>query len=396
MLKAMLVVLMVAAAASAVEPKPQGALGEGVPAFTVRPGYRVTLAAKDLGEARFLTFDNAGTLYLSQPKAGKILALRDTDANGSLEYVAPYVEDKPLVQAMQFKDGWLWFATSTGIYKSRDTDNDGVSDEIVTIIPEGTLPGKTGHWFRSLLVTDDAIYTSVGDSANITDESRTERQKLFRFDLKGGNKTLFAAGIRNTEELQLRPGTDEIWGCDHGSDNIGAKFGETRDKLPITDLNPPDEFNHYVEGGFYGHPFISGNRFPRPEFADRKDIIDLASKTIVPEWSFGAHWATNGWTFLTRNGFPNRKGDALVAAHGSWNSSKKVGYRIERIMFDAWTGKPCGAQMILSTLTADGQTVLARPCDIAEAPDGSAFFTCDSTSRVYRLSHNKADENKGR
>src|SRR3954463_13971755 len=84
-------------------PRAQGILGEGVPPFTVRPGYRVTLVAKDLGEARFITFDDAGTLYVSQPKAGAILALRDTDSNGSYEYVAPYAEKKPFVQAMQFK-----------------------------------------------------------------------------------------------------------------------------------------------------------------------------------------------------------------------------------------------------------------------------------------------------
>src|SRR5688500_6251465 len=152
-------------------PRPQGVVGDDVPAFTVRPGYRVTLVAKDLEDARFLEFDDAGTLYVSQPKAGTILALRDTDSNGSFEYAAPFVTDKPFVQAMQFKDGWLWFATTGGIFRARDTDNDGASDDVETIIEEGKLPGKTGHWFRSLLVTDDAIYTSVGDSGNITDES---------------------------------------------------------------------------------------------------------------------------------------------------------------------------------------------------------------------------------
>src|SRR5215212_6569536 len=125
-------------------PKPKGLVGEGVPAFTVRPGYRVTLAAKDLDEARFLAFDDKGTLYVSQPKAGAILALRDTDADGSFEYVAPYLDGKPKVQAMQFKDGWLWFATSGGVFRSRDKDNDGVADDVETVIAEGKLPKNGG------------------------------------------------------------------------------------------------------------------------------------------------------------------------------------------------------------------------------------------------------------
>ena len=36
--------------------------------------------------------------------------------------------------------------------------------------------------------------------------------------LKGGDKKLFVSGIRNTEKLLVRPGTEEIWGMDHGSD----------------------------------------------------------------------------------------------------------------------------------------------------------------------------------
>jgi len=64
-------------------------------------------------------------------------------------------DGKPKVQAMQFKDGWLWFATSGAVYRARDKDNDGVADDVETVIAEGKLPKDGGHWFRSLLVTDD-------------------------------------------------------------------------------------------------------------------------------------------------------------------------------------------------------------------------------------------------
>jgi glucose/arabinose dehydrogenase len=357
----------------------------------------VTLVAKDLGEARFMALDEAGTLYVSQPKEGNVLALKDTDNDGTYEYVAPFVTGKKRVQAMQFRDGWLWFATTAGIYKAKDANDDGTAegDEVQTVIPEGQLPGGGGHWFRALLVTDDGLYTSIGDASNASDQGDTDRQKIWHYEHKGGGKRLIATGVRNTEELQFRPGTTELWGFDHGSDNIGATFGETKDRMPVTDLNPPEEFNHYVEGGFYGHPFIAGNRFPRPEFAARKDIAELAAKTTVPAWMLGAHWAVNGWTFLTKDAFPAHKGDAIAAAHGSWNSSSKVGYRVERVMFDSWTGRPMGSHMLVGTLSKDGKEVLGRPCDVVEAPDGSVLFTCDLKQRVYRLSHEKIDENKG-
>ena len=73
---------------------------------------------------------------------------------------------------------------------------------------------------------------------------------------------------------------------------------------PITDNNPPDEMNHYVQDGFYGHPFIVGNRVPRYEYMDRADIVELAAKTIIPEWATGAHWAPCAMAFYTGNQFP--------------------------------------------------------------------------------------------
>jgi hypothetical protein len=58
-------------------PKPTaGVRGPGVPEFWVRPGYRVDLVAENLGNARFMEFDDKGTLYLSRPQRGDILALR--------------------------------------------------------------------------------------------------------------------------------------------------------------------------------------------------------------------------------------------------------------------------------------------------------------------------------
>ena len=41
--------------------------------------------------------------------------------------------------------------------------------------------------------------------------------------LKGKDKKLWCSGIRNTEKLVIRPGTDEIWGMDHGSDWFGKR-----------------------------------------------------------------------------------------------------------------------------------------------------------------------------
>src|SRR5437763_13970239 len=114
-----------------------GEVGAGMPAFVVRPGFRVTLAAEKLDEARFLCFDDKGTLYVSQPTKGSIVALRDPDANGVYRKVSVYVKDKARVHAMCFHGGWLWFAQSSSINKARGMKEDGSAEEVVAVIAPG-------------------------------------------------------------------------------------------------------------------------------------------------------------------------------------------------------------------------------------------------------------------
>lgn len=285
------------------------------PQVQVREGFELTVAVADLKGARFMAFGPDGTLFVSQPDLGEIKACRDGNNDGYYERSVTFVKDHPTVRGMFWYDGWLWFTESGAVFRGRDTTGDGVADEQQTVIPRGQLPSG-GHWWRPILIHKGRLYTGIGDSGNITDETATDREKIWTFNLEGQDKRLFVSGIRNTEKLVVRPGTDEVWGMDHGSDWFGRSIeGESNPNgQPITDLNPPDEMNHYVEGGFYGHPFLVGNRIPRYEYMNRPDIVALAARTIPPAWCTGAHWAPNAMTFYTGEQFPREyRGDAFVA-----------------------------------------------------------------------------------
>ena len=370
----------------------RGSVGEGVPAFVVRPGYRVELAADDLGEARFMEFDDAGTLYLSQPRAGKIVTLKAND-DGTFGEPVDFVTDQSNAHSMDWHDGWLYYTSSAEGYcrRARDTNGDGKADEVEDVITEG-IPEGGGHPFRGVLVTDDHIYITVSDPQNMTAELDSDRKTLYRFDRDGSNRAAFATGIRNTEKIRHRIGkdgkvTEEIWGADHGSDWFGREYGDRQGEQPITDLMPPDELNHLEEGKFYGHPYLMADRTPRPEFTDRDDLHELAMKTVPAAWSFGAHTACNGFTFLSGKAGEqfgeDHTGDLFQAQHGSWNSSVPVGYAVTRVLFDPMTGRPYGELTIVDT--HEGGETLARPVDCVEAPDGSILFSCDQTRRIYRI-----------
>jgi glucose/arabinose dehydrogenase len=391
-LRRTLIVLSFLCAAHAFAQLPDGIQSDVGPdvKLKVRPGYRVTraLPAKAISEARFIQFSEDGkTLYLAQRGEGKILALRDPDETGVFKTIKTFVKDKRSVQGMANHDGWLYFsqAEEGSVSRARDTNDDGVADEVQNILPPKSLPTGGGHPFEGLLVTDKEIYVTASDPTNMTPDLDSPRKTIYVFDLDGKNKRVFCTGIRNTEKLRFRPGTTDIYGFDHGSDRFGNKFGEKMNtNQPITDLNPPEEFNLYKQGAFYGHPFITGNKVPRPEYSDRADIVELAAKTTVPEWLVHAHWAVLGFTFVESEYFPDHKGDVVFCSHGSWNSTRPVGAVVERLVFDQLTGKPCGSKTIVDCFV-DGRRT-ARPVVAAEARDGSILFSSDEPPALYRIS----------
>ncbi len=358
----------------------------------VREGYELSIAVDGIKIPRFLALGPDHTLFVSVPKEGKIVACRDRDGDGSYETQTPFVSGKlpaTILQGMQWHDGWLWFAQLNSVSKARDLDGDGKADEEVQILGPDQLPtgARGGHMWRALLIHRDRIYTHVGDQTNATDEpiDASERRKIWSFALDGSGKKLFASGIRNTEKLAVRPGSDEIWGVDHDVDTMAAKL-EVDKQLgqPITDHNPSAELNHYVEGGFYGHPWIVGKNQPNLNFLSEPKLIEYARMATVPEWLMPAHCSANALTFYRGDKIPHAHGDIFVAQKGGWNATAKVGYCLSRILFE--NGHPYGELKMVNFLKG-GTEILGRPADCTQAPDGSILFSDDFGHKVYRLKY---------
>jgi glucose/arabinose dehydrogenase len=359
----------------------------------VRDGYSLSVATDSITAPRFLATGPNGTLFVSVPKEGRIIACTDANGDGSYEKLTTFVEGKDpktILQGIQWHDGWLWFAQLNSISKARDTNGDGKADEEVLVLGEDKLPTgeRGGHMWRALLIHNGRIYTHVGDQTNATDEpiDASERKKIWSFALDGSDKKLFASGLRNSEKLVVRPGTDEIWGVDHDIDMFATKLEiKSTHGQPITDHNPPAELNHYAEGGFYGHPWIVGKNQPNLNFLDNPKLIEYASMATIPEWLLPAHCSANSLTFYTGDKIPNASGDAFVAQKGGWNATQKVGYCLSRILFE--NGHPYGELKMVNFFNAATDTVLGRPTDCTQAPDGSILFSDDTGNKIYRLKY---------
>ncbi len=80
------------------------------------------------------------------------------------------------------------------------------------------------HELKNLAISPDRhLYVDIASSTNADPTDTTSdpiRCAIYRYDLDGGNRTLFAKGIRNAEGLDFVPVSNALWAVVNGSDDI--------------------------------------------------------------------------------------------------------------------------------------------------------------------------------
>lgn len=350
-----------------IEPASESELRERL---AVPEGFVVSLYAAGLPNARFLRFTPAGDLLVSTPRSGRIwLVPRATD--GSARAGAPRVllEDLDRPHGIDLHGGWLYVGEGSAVARVRFDAaagrTEGPIERVVTDLPAGG-----NHWTRTLRFgPDDKLYVSVGSSCNVCIEQDPRRAAMLRFAADGSGAEIFATGLRNSVGFDWQPGTGDLYATDNGRDLLGDDI-------------PPCELNRIVEGGFYGWPFAWGDRQPDPDVGAGHEAEIRAS--IPPVHAFRAHNAPLGITFVRdANAAPALRGAALVALHGSWNRTHKDGYEVVSLH---WS--PDGRieeRPFLTGFVRDDESVIGRPVDVAEGPDGAIYVSDDYAGAVYRV-----------
>jgi glucose/arabinose dehydrogenase len=72
--------------------------------------------------------------------------------------------------------------------------------------------------------------------------------------------------------------------------------------------------------------------------------------------------------------------------HGSWNRSKKSGYKIVKLTFDA--NGSVTQHNFLTGFELDGN-VIGRPVDLTEDIHGNIYLSDDYSGKIYRLTSTK-------
>jgi glucose/arabinose dehydrogenase len=365
------------------------------------PGFAVRLFASGLEQPRTLRTAPNGDIFVAESNAGRVKVLRPAEGGATAAKIEVFaaglrgpfgIAFYPLGQNPE----WVYVANTDSVvrfaYRAGDMTARGKPETVVQ-----RIPGAGGHWTRDIAFSLDGarMFVSVGSASNVAEGMRpldpaamqrfeaqhgvgaslgseTERADVLVFDPQGGSRKIFATGIRNCVGLAVQPGSGDLWCSTNERDGLGDDL-------------PPDYVTRVREGGFYGWPwyYIGDNEDPR----HKGERPDLKGKAIVPDVLIQAHSASLGITFYQGKQFPpDYQGSAFAAEHGSWNRSKRTGYKVIRVILK--DGVPTGEyEDFVTGFVVNDKSVWGRPVGVTTAADGSLLISEDANGTVWRVSY---------
>lgn len=338
-------------------------------------GFKVSVFARDLKNARILAVAPDGRIYVSRRDTGDVLMLEDRDGDGMADGAPVKVLDRAGAHGLAIHNGKLYVATVKEIFVA-PLQAEGSVGELKLIV--GDLPDAGQHPNRTIAFGPDGmLYISAGSTCNACNESNPENATLLRAAPDGRSRVIVASGLRNTIGFDWHPSTGELWGMDHGIDFLGDEI-------------QPEELNKIEQGKRYGWPHIWGEASENPQSTPPGEVTKAQWKAVSVAQTLGykAHAAPMQMVFAKGGGsFPvEYAGDAFVAMRGSWNRKVAAGYEIVRIRFS--NGQPQRIEpFVTGFLTDRGRTHIARPVGLAWARDGALLMTDDANGTIYRIAY---------
>jgi glucose/arabinose dehydrogenase len=361
-------------------------------------GFEVNLFASGLAGPRLIRTAPNGDLFVAESAAGRIVVLRGN--GGAAGEPATFATGLFGPFGIAFyppgpDPEWVYVGDTDAVvrfpYRNGDLNARGPVETVVPALPVG------GHQTRDVVFSPDGsiMYVSVGSGSNdaegmgrlagnelqnfvathppgATWGSEADRADVLAFDPAGKNKRIFATGIRNCVGMAVGPANGALWCSTNERDGLG-------------DNVPPDYITRVREGAFYGWPwyYIGANEDPR----HRGERDDLKDKITVPDVLIEAHSASLGMTFYNGTQFPAEyRGNIFAAEHGSWNRSRRTGYKIIRVIVK--DGAPTGEYDDFATgFVASDTEVWGRPVGVAVDKNGALLVSEDASGTIWRISY---------
>jgi glucose/arabinose dehydrogenase len=344
--------------------------GPALDRLALPKGFHITVYSDQVPQARELALGAKGTVFVGSMDAGKVYALTDTDHDGRADKVRVIASGLQLPVGVAFHKGDLYVSAVSRILVLRDIE-DHLDDPPKPQVVYDKYPTETHHGWKFIAFGPDGkLYVPIGAPCNLCDKDE-DYAKLTRMNPDGTGLEDVAYGIRNTVGFDWQPSTGKLWFTDNGRDMLG-------DDVPSDELNRLDRV-----GEHFGYPYCHQGDILDPEFGKGHSCKDYAP----PVLKLGAHVASLGMRFYTGRQFPaHYRGAIFVAEHGSWNRTKKSGYRVMAVRLEG--GKVASYEPFITGFEQDEQA-WGRPVDVQMLPDGSLLVSDDLAGAVYRVTYDK-------
>jgi Raf kinase inhibitor-like YbhB/YbcL family protein len=355
------------------KPTKVDATPERIAQIKAPPGFKVTLFAHGLKNARIIAVAPDGDIYVSRRDQGDVVLLK-MNARGEEDGSPVILANRSGAHGLAIRDNKMYLATVKQLFVA-DIKPDGRLGPLTLLIKDLADAGQ--HADRTIAFGPDGqLYMSVGATCNACNEDNPENATMLRITPDGKTRRIFAGGLRNTIGFDWNPTTGELWGLDNGIDFLG-------------DDSQPEELNKIEFGKQYGWPHVYGAGDINPQSTPPGGVTkeEWKARSTPQVLGYTAHAAPMQLVFYKAHAFPSEyAGDAFATMRGSWNRAKASGYEIVRIHFA--NGQPQSIQpFVYGFLTDNGTTHIARPMGLAVARDGSLLMADDANGGIFRVTY---------
>ncbi len=326
-------------------------------------GFSIELYTDQVPNARSLALGDQQTVFVSTQSDGRVYAVVPQENADPL--VITLAEKLKMPNGIAFHEGDLYVAETTRILRFPGIEDrlDNVPDyEVIDV----TLPSESYHGWRYIAFGPDGkLYVTIGAPCNVCE--REGFAEIVRMNADGTEKETVAFGVRNSVGLAWNTRSGDLWFTDNGRDMMG-------------DDVPPDELNRLrVDGTHFGFPYCHAGDIEDPEFGAKSECTEF----VAPVQKLGPHVAAVGLVFYDGRMFPDEyRQQIFIAEHGSWNRSRKIGYRISMVRMSG--SQALGYEVFAEGWLKNGD-VSGRPVDLLVLQDGSMLVSDDKAGRLYRI-----------
>ena len=360
-----------AAKLAPIAPPPIPAAADKLPTakLKVPAGFNIEVYASGIANARSLAEGDKGTIFVGSRPVGKVYAITtDKDGKRTVKTIASGL-DRP--NGVAFKNGTLYIAELSKVSKVEKAEDNLDSPAKLTMIYDN-LPKDEAHGWKFIAIgPDNKLYVPVGQPGNNVLHSDAHGQ-IRRINLDGSGAEVIARGVRNTVGFDWNPETKQLYFTDNGRDWMSEDV-------------PEDELNRITKvGEHFGAPYCLQGNIVDPEHGWGKSCSDYTAPVAL----LGPHSAALGMRFYTGKMFPTAyKNQIILARHGSWNRSKKVGGDVLLVKLNK-DGTVKSTEPLITGFLEDNKYI-GRPVDVMQMKDGSLLVSDDWNGAVYRVTYGK-------